>query len=464
MTGAPQSRVVAILAAGIGSRMRSETPKVLHPVGGRPMLSWVLDAARGAGCDRILAVVGHGAEQVRAALDAPDITWVEQREQLGTGHALAQVARELDGDGVIIVLSGDVPLVRPATLAALADAAAGGWGSMAVADLDQPGSLGRVLDRDGGALDRIVEAADASDEELAISTVNAGLYCLPYPQIFERLAALTPDNAKGELYLTDALGAAAADGDRISLVQLADPGEAMGINTRVDQSRVHRRLLERKLRRLQMHGVTLLDPDRIQVEPGVEIGADTTVEADVSLSGSTRIGRRCVLRQGAWIRDSIIADDVTIEPYSVLDGAQVGDGCSVGPFARLRPGTVLEEGSKVGNFVEVKKSTLGPGVKASHLAYLGDATIGPGANIGAGTITCNYDGQRKHPTEIGAGAFIGSDTMLVAPVKIGDGATTGAGSAITKDVPSGALAIERSRQRNVEGWVERRQKRESSED
>ncbi len=454
---------VAILAAGAGTRMRSETPKVLHPVAGRPMLAWVLDAARAAGCDRILTVVGHGAEQVRQTLDRPEVTWVEQRQQLGTGHALAQVAPHLTGSGVLVVLSGDVPLVRPATLAALAAAAAGGWGSMAVADLDDPGSLGRVVTRDDGTLDRIVEAADAGAEELAIRTVNAGLYCLPFPEIFERLAALRPDNAKGELYLTDALGAAAAAGDRVSLVTLSDPSEAMGINTRADQARVHRRMLERKLDELQMSGVSVLDPSRVQVEPAVEIGADTTLHPDVNLSGATRIGRRCHLLQGVWVRDSVLADGVIVEPYSVLDGATVATGCRVGPFARLRPGTVLGAGSKVGNFVEVKKSTLGPGVKASHLTYLGDATIGAGTNIGAGTVTCNYDGVRKHPTEIGADAFIGSDTMLVAPVKVGDGAVTGAGSTITQDVPSGALAVERSRQRNVEGWVERRGRKRRSE-
>ncbi len=459
-----ERRAVAVLAAGIGSRMRSELPKVLHPVGGRPMLAWVLDAARAAGCDPILVVVGHGADRVRRELAAPDVTWVVQEKQLGTGHALAQVAPELGGSGSLIVLSGDVPLVRPATLAALAAAAATGWGAMAVAELAEPGSLGRVVRAADGSLARIVEASDAGDDELSICTVNAGLYCLPFPPIFERLTALERKNAQGELYLTDALGAAAADGDRIELVELADPGEAMGINTRVELGRVHRRLLDRKLLQLQLDGVTLLDPARVQIDPEVEIGPDSSLAPDVHLSGATRIGRRCTLRQGAWLRDAVLGDDVTIEPYTVVDGASIGPNCSVGPFARLRPGTVVEEGSKIGNYVEVKNSTLAPGVKAGHLAYLGDATVGAGANIGAGTVTCNYDGVGKHRTEIGPGAFIGSDTMLVAPVKVGAGATTGAGSTITQDVPSGALAVERSRQRNVEGWAERRQRRRKKED
>ena len=453
------TRVAAVLAAGKGTRMRSELPKVLHPVGGRPMLAWVLDAARQAGCERLLVVVGFGAEQVREALAAPDVTWVEQREQLGTGHALAQVRRELDGSGEVLVLSGDAPLVRPRTLETLSAAAAAGWGAMAVAELEHPGSLGRVIARADGALERIVEAADASPDELAIRTVNAGIYCLRYPEIFELLSGLDTDNAQGELYLTDALVAAAAAGRPLALVELDDPGEAMGVNDRADQARVHRKLLDRALHALQLGGVTVIDPSRVQIDPGVEIGADSTLFPDVHLAGSTRIGRGCTLRQGAWIRDSVLADGVTVEPYSVVDGAEVGPGCSVGPFARLRPGTVLEAEAKVGNFVEVKKSTLGPGVKASHLSYLGDATIGAGAHVGAGTITCNYDGVRKHRTEIGARAFIGSDTMLVAPVRVGDEAVTGAGSVITQDVPSGALAIERSRQRNLEGWSERKRRK-----
>ncbi len=453
------TRVAAILAAGKGTRMRSEEPKVLHPVGGRPMLWWVLEAARAAKCDRILVVVGHGADRVRAALDAPDVTWVEQREQLGTGHALAQVEHELEGEGQILVLSGDVPLVRASTLAELGEAAGADWGSMAIADLPEPGTLGRVFARADGSLDRIVEASDATADQLETHTVNAGIYCLPFPEVFEFLSRLSTENAQGELYLTDALGAAAAAGRSLALVELADPGEAIGINDRADQARVHRRLLDRKIGDLQRAGVSVVDPARTQVEPSVEIGADTTLHPDVDLNGATRIGSNCTLRQGAWIRDSVLADGVTIEPYSVLDGCQVGPGCTVGPFARLRPGTVLGEGSKVGNFVEVKKSTLGPGVKAGHLTYLGDATVGEGANIGAGTITCNYDGVDKHRTEIGARAFIGSDTMLVAPVKVGEGAVTGAGSTVTQDVPSGALAVERSRQRNVEGWASRRKRK-----
>ncbi len=445
-------RAAVILAAGKGTRMRSERPKVLHRVAGRPLLEWVLDAARASGCERLLVVVGHGSEVVRSAIHGDDIVWVEQREQLGTGHALAQAEPYLEEAATLLVLSGDVPLVCAATLERLAAAAAGGWGAMAVAELERPGSLGRVLAKVGGDLERIVEAADAGAEELAVRRVNAGIYALPAPDVFERLRRLGTDNAKGEYYLTDALGAASAAGEAVALVTLENPSEAFGVNDRHELSRVHRALLARRAGELVDQGVTLLEPQRTAIEPGVHVGIDTVIHPDVSLSGTTRIGKGCVLHQGVWIRDSTLADNVVIEPYSVLDGATVESGVSVGPFARLRPESVLLRGSRVGNFVEMKKSQLGEGSKASHLTYLGDATVGDGANIGAGTITCNYDGAEKHRTEIGDGAFIGSDTMLVAPVSVGRGATTGAGSTIHQDVPDEALAVGRARQRNIPDW------------
>jgi len=449
--------VAVVLAAGQGTRMRSAGPKVLHPVAGRPMLHWVLRAARRAGCEKILVVVGHGADDVRRAFPGDDLVWVEQRRQLGTGHALAQAqphVAELGerGDATVLVVYGDVPLVRAATLKNLAAAAAGHWGAMAIADLADPGRLGRVIESEGGDLERIVEAADAGPAELAVTRINAGLYALPAPAIFDQLRRLDTDNAQGELYLTDALGHAVTDGERIALHPLEDPSEAFGINDRADLAKAHRELLERHMRRLMAAGVTILEPARTAIEPGVRVGAETVIHAGVSLSGDTEVGEGCLLHQGAWIRDSRLAGGVVVEPYSVLDGAEVAGGCTVGPFARLRPASVLESGSRVGNFVELKKTRLGAGSKASHLAYLGDATIGDGANIGAGVITCNYDGAEKHETEIGDGAFVGSDTMLVAPVRVGRGATTGAGSTITADVPDGALGVARARQRNIAGW------------
>jgi bifunctional UDP-N-acetylglucosamine pyrophosphorylase / glucosamine-1-phosphate N-acetyltransferase len=446
--------VAVVLAAGKGTRMRSRKPKVLHEAGGRPLLSWVLAAARTAGASRLIVVVGHEAEAVRAAVAAPDVVFVVQEQQRGTGHALAQAAGEVPGTATLLVLSGDVPLVSADTLRRLV--AAPGWGALAVADLDAPGSLGRVIARpDGLHLDRIVEAADASATELALSTVNAGMYALPAPEIFQRLAGLEPDNAKGELYLTDALGAAAAS-ESVALIALADTVEAFGVNDRRDLVRVHRILIARKLGALAEAGVTVLDPATTVVEPEVEVGADTILHGGVRLSGRSRVGAGCVLHQGAWLRDSLVADGTVIEPYSVLDGAEVGTGCRVGPFARLRPGARLDAGAKVGNFVEMKNATLGRGAKAGHLSYLGDAEIGAGANIGAGTVTCNYDGTAKHKTRVGERAFVGSDTMLVAPVAVGDDASTAAGSVVTHDVPAGALAVGRAKQRNVEGWAARR--------
>ncbi len=457
-------RVTAVvLAAGKGTRMRSSRPKVLHEVAGRPMLAWVLDTARAAGCDDLVVVVGHGSEAVREAVGAPDVRFVVQNEQRGTGDALARAAELVTEKATVLVLSGDVPLVRASTLTALVAAAEGHWGALAVARLGRPGSLGRVLATENGVLDRIVEAADARPEELAIDVINAGIYALPAADIFPRLDRLDPDNAKGELYLTDALVAAARDGERVALVELDDPAEAFGANDRGDLARIHRTFVHRKLKELAGDGVTVLDPARTVVEPQVLVGLDSILHPGVSLTGATSVGAGSVLHQGAWVRSSILGERTVIEPYSVLDGARVGDDCRVGPYARLRPGAVLGAGAKVGNFVEVKNAVLGPGVKAGHLAYLGDAEIGAAANIGAGTVTCNYDGRSKHRTTIGEGAFVGSDTMLVAPVDIGAGATTAAGSVINQDVPSGALGIGRSRQRTIEGWAERRRKKSSEE-
>ncbi len=446
-------RIAVILAAGKGTRMRSQLPKVLHCAAGRPLLAWVIDTARAAGCEKILVVIGHGAEQVKAAIRDPagDIEWVHQTEQKGTGHALAQAEPFVQGDATLLVLSGDVPLVTSKTLEQLAADAAAGWGAMAVADLDQPGSLGRVLAGPYGGLRKIVEAADATPEELSVKKVNAGLYALPAPAVFDSLREVRTDNAQGEIYLTDAVTNAANDGHLVQLVPLPDPSEALGVNTRAELARVHRVLIDRHLAKLMDEGVTILEPSRTTVEPGVRVGVDTVIHPEVSLVGRTVIGAGCTLRPGVWIQDSTLGERVTVEPHSVLDGAEIGDGCRVGPFARLRPASHLLEGARVGSFVEVKASELGPGSKVNHLAYVGDARVGAGANLGAGVVTCNYDGRSKHATEIGPGAFIGSDTMLVAPVNIGEGASTAAGSVITKDVPAGALAVGRVRQKNLEG-------------
>ena len=457
MSRATSGRPVAIvLAAGEGTRMRSATPKVLHELTGRPLLAWVLENARAAGCGRLVVVVGRQAEEIRDRFAAPDVEFVEQSERLGTGHAVAQAEQAVGSNaGLALVLYGDAPLVRAATLERLLAAAQQGWGALAVATVEQPGSLGRVLSEQG-LLTGIVEAVDATPEQLEIRTVNSGHYALPVPDLFDRVRALEPHNAQGELYLTDAVVAAAADGAEVRCVDLVDPAEAWGVNDRAELARAERVLVSRHVEALQRAGVTVRDPARVLLEAGVEVGVDSEIHADVTLLGATRVGQRVRLHQGVWIRNCELADDVEVLPYSVLDGARVGAGCSVGPFARLRPGTELGEGARIGNFVEVKKSSLGAGVKANHLAYLGDATIGAGANIGAGTVTCNYDGKRKHRTEIGPGAFIGSDTMLVAPVRVGERSVTGAGSVITNDVPDDSLALGRARQRNLLDWTARR--------
>ncbi len=461
MADAPRA---VVLAAGKGTRMKSVRPKVLHEVAGRPMLAWVLDAAREAGCAELVVVVGHGADEVRAAVEARDVRFVVQQEQRGTGHALACARDLVPADSVMLVLSGDVPLLRPATLAGLLDAARESWGALAVARHDDPGSLGRVVVESDGSLERIVEAADATAEELAIDLVNAGIYALPAGDTFARLDRLGTDNAKGELYLTDALGGAAADGERVVPVELEDPGEAFGANDRLDLARIHRTFLDRKLAALAEEGVTVLEPERTVIEPQVEIGADTVIHPGVSLTGRTTIGAGSVIEQGCWVRSSTLGAGVTLLPYSVLEGAAVEADCRIGPFARLRPGAQLDSDARVGNFVEVKNARLGPGVKAGHLAYLGDAEIGAGTNIGAGTITCNYDGVEKHRTTIGRDVFVGSDTMLVAPVELGDEASTAAGSVIHKDVPEGALGVARTRQRNIEGWAERSRRKRDERD
>ena len=449
---ADEAGAAVILAAGGGERLRSERPKVLHRVGGRALVAWVVAAAREVGCAPIHLVVGSGAEEIRSVLEEEelggrDIVWVEQRQQKGTGHALLMAREALRAEAVTLVLSGDAPLVRPATLRELLGRARDGWGSVAVADLDDPGSLGRVVQRNG-RLERIVEAADAGERELAIRTVNAGHYALPTPAIFEWLEKLDTDNAQGEFYLTDAVSAAANE-NPVACVRVEDASEVLGVNSRADLAAVQGVLYRRSVHALLEAGVTILDPESMWVDAGVTVGPDSVLHPNVTLLGASSVGRGCTVHTGVWMRDSVLADEVDVLPYSVLDGARVASRCSVGPFARLRPEAVLDEGARVGNFVEVKKSRLGPGVKASHLAYLGDTSVGAGANIGAGVITCNYDGKTKNRTVIGEGAFVGSDTILIAPVKVGARGYTGAGSVITRDVPEETLAVGRARQKNI---------------
>jgi bifunctional UDP-N-acetylglucosamine pyrophosphorylase/glucosamine-1-phosphate N-acetyltransferase len=447
----PAPLTVLVLAAGVGKRMTSQRIKLLHPVAGRPMVVWVLQAARALRPARLITVVGHQGEDVREATrDLTDV-FVDQREPLGTGHAVLQAAPRLRGTGPVLILNGDLPTLRPATLrkAVSAHRASGAALTVVTCEVENPSGYGRIVRDDRGRVRRIVEHRDAQRAERKIREINCGVYCARISKLLPVLKELRPDNAQGELYLTDAVHKLLERGEEVAAFLHADAEEVLGVNDRNDLARAGRTLHARKA-------------DRTWIDPRARIGQDSVVYPNVIVEGPCRIGRECTLRSGVRLVDSAVGDGVEIKEYSVLTDSRIGDGCAVGPFAHLRPGSVLEAGVKVGNFVEVKKSRLAEGTKASHLSYLGDADIGAGSNIGAGTITCNYDGAHKHPTRMGRGVFVGSDTQLVAPVSIGDGAYVGAGTTVTKDVPAGALAISRAPQTNLEGWAERRKKKKKA--
>ena len=452
-------RVAAVvLAAGKGTRMRSGLAKVLHPMLGRPLLAYPLDACRAAGVGPIVVVVGHQAGAVEEALAAPGVSFAFQPEQQGTSHAVLCAAGALEGfEGTALILCGDVPLIRPGTLRALADAhrRAGALLTVLTMEPEDSTGYGRVVRDGAGRPARIVEEADASPEERAVREVNTGTYAAELPWLFHALETVGSDNRQGEVYLTDALEAAAREG-RAASVLLDDPDEVMGVNSRAHLARASAVLRERINLEWMEAGVTLEDPATTWIEPGVRIEADVTIGPGCRLAGGTRVCRGTRIDTGCVITDSEIGPGCLLKPYCVLTEARLEEGAQVGPFAHLRPGAVVGPEARVGNFVEMKKTVLGRGSKANHLTYLGDTTVGEGANIGAGTITCNYDGTHKHPTRIGNGAFIGSNSSLVAPVAVGDEATVAAGSTITKDVPDGALGVGRGKQRNVEGWARRK--------
>jgi bifunctional UDP-N-acetylglucosamine pyrophosphorylase/glucosamine-1-phosphate N-acetyltransferase len=451
---------VLVLAAGKGSRLRSNTIKLLHPVAGRPMVVHVLEAVRALRPERVVAVVGFQAEAVETALADQACRFVLQREQRGTGHAVLQAARTLGSgdDTTLLVVNGDMPTIRARTLRRFVAAhrRSGAELSFMTAELDDPTGYGRVVRDSRGNVVRVVEQADASSAERRIAEINCGLYCAKPSALFRVLRRATPDNAQGEYYITDAIHGMLQKGAKVAAVKHDDAEELLGVNTRQELARAGRTLYARKAEQLQDGGVTLLDAERTWIDPRARVGRDTVVYPNVLIEGPCTIGKECVIGPGCRITDSKLGDRVAIQDYSVLLEASVARDVVVGPFARLRPGSILEPSSRVGNFVELKKTRLGAGSKANHLAYLGDASIGTDCNIGAGTITCNYDGTHKHPTTLGRGVFIGSDTQLVAPVRLGDGAYVGAGATVTRDVPAGALAISRQPQKNIEGWVERR--------
>lgn len=442
---------VIILAAGQGKRMHSALPKVLQPLAGQPLLGHVLATARALEPADVRVVHGHGAELVRAVfLDEP-ITWVLQDEQLGTGHAVMQAMPGIPDDHTVLVLCGDVPLVRAESLRELAQAAADGVALLTV-DLADPIGYGRIVRDAGGGVERIVEHRDATAEERQLTETNTGIMAMPAARLAGWLARLGNDNSQREYYLTDVIAMAVADGVPVNAVKAGNEAEVAGVNDRRQLARLERLLQRAQADALLDRGVTVSDPARFDLRGTLRCGHDVTIDVNCVFEGEVTLGDNVHIGPGCVIRKSTIGANTHVEAHSVIDCAEIGTGCHVGPFARLRPGTTLGDGARVGNFVEVKNATVATDAKVNHLSYIGDATVGAGANVGAGTITCNYDGANKHHTEIGAGAFIGSNSALVAPVRIGDGATIGAGSVVTKDAPPGELTIARGKQVTISGW------------
>jgi bifunctional UDP-N-acetylglucosamine pyrophosphorylase/glucosamine-1-phosphate N-acetyltransferase len=446
-----------VLAAGEGTRMKSSLPKVLHPVCGRPMLLVVLDALRELRPRRILVVAGNGADLVREAVgDTAEV--VVQEKRLGTGHAVLTAEPHLEpNDENLLVLAGDTPLITPSTLQELSGLffESGAEAAMLTLRLPDPSGYGRVLRGQGGEVQAVVEEKDASEEVKAVDEVNASVYVFRRPDLFSCLREVDNRNRKGEYYLTDVVGKLRERGGRVVALRAGDAAEGLGVNTRAELAEAERQMRLRVNRRLMEEGVGITDPTVTYIDLGVEVGRETVIFPFTFLQGSTRVGENCRIGPGARIVDSTLGDGVVVQE-SVVRESVLEDGCNVGPYASLRPGTRLGKQAKAGTFVEMKNSSVGRGSKVPHLSYMGDADIGEGVNVGAGSITCNYDGEKKHPTVIEDGAFIGSDTMFIAPVRIGRGAVTGAGSAISKDVPPGALGVERAPQKIIEGWKKRK--------
>jgi bifunctional UDP-N-acetylglucosamine pyrophosphorylase/glucosamine-1-phosphate N-acetyltransferase len=459
----PETRpdcAAVILAAGKSTRMRSRLPKPLHPVCGLPLARHIVEACRGAGVSRIVVIVGHEADAVRAGL-GDDVEYAVQEQQRGSGDA-ARAAEPLLGNfnGTVLVLAGDVPLLRAQTLSRLLDHhhAAGAKATLLTAVLEDPTGYGRIVRQEDGSVARIVEHKDATPEERAIKEWNPSIYCFDGPGLWERLARVRPNNAQGEYYLTDVIGLLSGEGARVEAISTDDPSEVLGVNNRVELAEVGRILRRRILTDLMLAGVTITDPDNTYVDAGVSVGQDTVLHPQTFLHAGTEIGEGCVIGPFTRILNSRVGNETTILASQVTD-CRIGSRVKIGPYAHLRPGCDLADGVKIGDFVELKNATLGEKVSASHLAYIGDAEVGAGTNIGAGVITCNYDGLRKHRTTIGANAFIGTNTTLIAPVTVGDGAFTAAASAITQDVPPDALALGRTRQQNKPDWARLRRER-----
>lgn len=439
------STTVIILAAGKGTRMRSSLPKVLQPLAGRPLLGHVIDTAKKLNADNIITIYGHGGEQVQAAFTAQKIKWVEQSEQLGTGHAVQMTLPVLPQDGVSLILSGDVPCINPLTLQKLLDATAETGIGLVTLTLPDANGYGRIV-RKNGQIQAIVEHKDATNEQRQIQEINTGIYAVSNAKLHQWLPNLSNENVQGEYYLTDIVAMALADGMQVASVEPEQAFEVEGVNDRVQLAALERQFQAFQAKQLMQQGVHLIDPSRFDLRGNLTVGQDVQIDINVIIEGDCELGDHVEIGAGCIIKNTKIAAGTKVQPYSIFDNAIVGEDTLIGPFARLRPGAKLAAEVHIGNFVEVKNTTIGVGSKANHFTYLGDAEIGAGSNIGAGTITCNYDGANKFKTIIGDQAFIGSNSSLVAPVKIGNGATVGAGSTITRDVEDNSLAVERSKQ------------------
>ncbi|KMV29337.1 bifunctional UDP-N-acetylglucosamine diphosphorylase/glucosamine-1-phosphate N-acetyltransferase GlmU [Photobacterium swingsii] len=440
-----------ILAAGKGTRMYSNLPKVLHTLAGKPMAKHVIDTCADLGANNIHLVYGHGGDTMKQVLADEPVNWVLQAEQLGTGHAVNQACPDVADDEKILILYGDVPLISGQTLENLLDAQPDGGIALLTVVLDDPMGYGRIVRRNGPVV-AIVEQKDASEEQKLIKEINTGVMVVNGGDMKRWLAALKNDNAQGEYYLTDIIAIAHNEGRAVEAVHPASAIEVEGVNNRVQLAKLERAHQAMQAERLLEQGVMLRDPSRFDLRGELQCGTDVEIDVNVIIEGSVSLGNNVVIGAGSILKDCEIDDNTIIRPYSVIEGAIVGEDCTVGPFTRLRPGAELVGDSHVGNFVEMKKSRLGKGSKANHLTYLGDAEIGDRVNIGAGTITCNYDGANKFKTEIADDVFVGSDTQLIAPVKVGKGATIGAGATINRDVGDGELVITRAPARTVKGW------------
>ena len=451
---------VIVLAAGKGTRLKSSLAKVLHKAGGRTLVEHIVRACEPLKARETVVVVGHQAEQVIAVVEPLGAVTVLQQPQNGTGHAV-QVAKRLLGRAKFaLILPGDAPLVRTETLKALVAAHRNGNAAATIlsAVVADPSGYGRIVRKSETAVSAIVEESQLTDEQREINEINSAIYCFTLENLWPALVQVKPDNKHRELYLTDAIAVMSGKGETVLAQVAGDSREVLGCNTRADLAEVDRIFREWKRNQLMDAGVTIQLPETVLIDPDVTAGEDTVIEAGVQLLGKTKLGARCVIKTGSVLINAVLGDGVTVEPHCAVDESRLDDHVIIGPFARLRPGNHLKAGARVGNFVELKKSTVGEGSKAMHLSYLGDAKIGSKTNIGAGTITCNYDGFQKHPTNIGKGAFIGSDSVLVAPVRIGDHAYIAAGSTITDNVPGDALGIGRGRQVNKPGWASKKRR------